>query len=443
MIIENLLLVCSTLILFIAYKLDKSNFIFTPLKLFTFVSLLYLILPGFYLINIKPESIFWSLNKNFILLENISILIFITIFVFIFKTIEIIKIPTYRKNFNSNIILLSIFFLILSVYAKIYMYQSGAFFLEDKYNDSINNIPRLITFLNNLHLWGFMLLFIYYFRITNGKIFKNKFYTYKYLAFIYFLITIIVPILQGRRFGVIFPILMLLGLYSFYNKMQLFKLSKYVILILIVFILITMLRLTQSVMLSKGMDSGDILGVFTAFDTSILSVLFDGIIGRLGNVYIVLNRIIEYKVTHGLEPVFNSFSLAFQGLIPAFIWPDKPDLSIGNILGKELNLINVENVLTGINAGWIGEGFYNNDILGVVQASSLYAVTIGIMYKIIDKNYDTGKLIFLMYFIFLFSGYQMELAMTFNNFLKGSIIQILIVITVTSIPAIKLKKVKK
>jgi oligosaccharide repeat unit polymerase len=444
MILENIVLFIDALVLILVYLLDKNKFIFSPIKLFILVTFLYLILPGFYFINIKSESVFWHLNKNYILLENMAIFVFIVTFIFMFIAINKIRLPTLRKNLNSNIIPFTIILLLLSIYAKYYMYKMGVFFLEDKYNNAVNKVPRIIKFLNNVHLWGYMMLLVYYFRITNGRVFKNKFYFYKLLVLIYFLITILIPILQGRRFGVIFPFLIFFGLYAYYNRINFLQLIKYAFLIFILFTVTTIIRLSQSILLSKHIEVHSISDFLSLFDFATVNVLIDGIISRIGNVYIIFNRIIEYKLSYHLNPIFNSFALAFEGLIPNFLWYNKPSLSIGNTLGKELDLININNVLTGINAGWIGEGFYNLNLLGVALAAFLYAFTIGFFYKIVDKNYDLGKLIFLMYLIFLFSGYQMELAMTFNNFVKGCLIQISLILIITSFPQIKFfKKVKK
>lgn len=442
MILENFILSISAIILFISYYRDNTKFIFTPVKLFCFVSFLYLIIPGFYLTNFEIESFFWKLNPKFFTLQNICILIFILTFLLVFTGIKKIRFFKLNKNFNSNVVFVAVIFLVFSVYAKIYMLKAGAFFLEDKYNDSVNNLPRFILFLNNLHLWGFMILFVYYFRITQGRIFKNKYHLYKLISIVYFLITIIIPLLQGRRFGVIFPILMLFGLYAFYNKVKLIKVIQYGILLLVVFTSITVLRFSQTVLISKGLSS-NLVSIIKSIDSSIFKVLFQGIVSRLGNVYIVMNKIIEYKSLYNLNPTFNSFLLSFEGLIPSFIWADKPKLSIGNELGKELDLINIENVLTGINAGWIGEGYYNDNIIGVITAAMLYAVSIGFMYKISSLKFDSGKLIFLMYFIFLFSGFQMEIAMTFNSFIKGSFLQLIIVIVISSFPILKFNVKKK
>lgn len=438
MILENFFLLISSLFLILAFKNEKSSFLFTPKKLFVYVSFLYLIIPGLYLINFSPKSVFWSINLDLVLLQNVCIFLFIFIFLVVYSIVKTVKIPTVNKDFNSNVIYLALFLLICSLYAKSYIYNAGAFFLEDKYSNATNLIPRHITFMNNLHLWGFMIWFVYYFRITEGNILKNKSYFYKFISICYFAITLIIPIIQGRRFGVIFPVLMLVGLSSFYRKFPIKKGIKYGLLIFFIFFIITILRLSQSKIISND-NSYNIETLFSAIDGSVMVNLLDGIVSRLGNVYIVFNRVLEYRIFYGLENSFNSFLLSFQGLIPSFIWSGKPDLSIGNTLGKELNLITWENQLTGINAGWIGEGYYNYGISGVLLAGIFYALTLGLVSKLASTNFDTGKLIFLMYFIFLVSGFQMEIAMTFNNFVKGVAVQLLLVLMFTRIPAFKLK----
>lgn len=438
MFLENFFLFISAFILIVAFRRDSNNFLFTPVKLFVFASFLYLIIPGFYLLNFALEGAFWRLNPRFILHENLGILIFIITFFIIFGSVRKIKLPLFNKDFNSNIISVVIILLVLSLYAKYEIYNAGAFFLEDKYNDAIHNIPRHILFMNNVHLWGFIIWFVYYFKVCHGKIIRNEYFYYKIISLFYFIVTIGIPIIQGRRFGVIFPILMLMGLYAFYNNIKLSKFIKYGIILFSTFLLITILRFSQSILLSNN-NSSDFTNVLATIDSSVFTNLFDGIVGRIGNVYIVLNKIIEYKELKGLSPSFNSFSLSFQGLIPSFLWSEKPELSIGNTLGKELGLISWSNELTGINAGWIGEGYYYSNLLGVVYAAILYAATLAFFSKIANVNYDTGKLIFLMSIVFLISGFQMEIAMTFNNFAKGIASQLVLVYIISSIPAFKLR----
>jgi oligosaccharide repeat unit polymerase len=156
--------------------------------------------------------------------------------------------------------------------------------------------------------------------------------------------------------------------------------------------------------------------------TSIENLIFEAILTRVSNSYIILNKVIEY----GYKTGFDSFSLSLIGLIPSVFLDNKPNLSIGNKFGKELGLINAKNVTTGINPGWIGESYYNYGLIGVIFGGIIFSFLIGYFFKKSNFSYDSSKLLLIMLFVFIFSGFQMEIAASLNNFLKGFLLLILI-----------------
>ncbi|MEP2348441.1 MAG: O-antigen polymerase [Algoriphagus sp.] len=439
MLLGNLLTLISIIVLSYFWYLDalRSNFIFTPIKLFILVTFLYLILPSIIIPNFFPVSLFWSYNSELIEKNHAVILIFIIFFLLPYRLFSRFKFPEINFNFNNNAFLLSIFFLLISIIVKAYMINQGMFFIEDENMIELNSLPRFVRLFNNLHLWGLMIFTISYFKNR----FVNKFSSsviINYLFYFYFIFTLSIPLLQGRRFGVLFPIITVLVIYLYYNHVKFSKLLKYGTYLSLIFLTITIFRQAQIFSIANTYTF-NLSTIFASIQFLDIDFLIESSLSRIFNVYVKLNRVIEFSFDNTYTPFYNPFRLAFTGLIPSFLWSDKPNLSIGNSLGKELGLLHSSNDLIGINVGWIGEGFYHSGIFGVVLAALLFSSSIVILVKIFNNRYDSGKVVLLMYVIFLISGYQMELAFSFNSFFKGSIFLIFILYILSKLPNIIFK----
>ena len=153
-------------------------------------------------------------------------------------------------------------------------------------------------------------------------------------------------------------------------------------------------------------------------DLETITIALNAVLSRVFNPFVILNKIIGFGANYD----FKSFELFFIGLVPSFLYSNKPILSIGNDVGKKLNLINQGNHNTGINPGWIGEGYYNFDLIGVILSGFLFSFLGSYISKKIHLGYDSAKIISFFLLIFIFSGLQMEIAASSNNFIKGIIV---------------------
>ncbi|GMQ23420.1 hypothetical protein Aoki45_01020 [Algoriphagus sp. oki45] len=422
MILANLITAFSLICFWIFWLRDQkvNKYIFSPVKLFIIASFIYLILPSIIIPNFFPVGLFWRINMSVIPLNHFVIFVFNFIFLFFFTLLSKLRFYKINFDFSNNALYLSVLFLILAIFAKVYMINSGLFFVEDDNMVEVVNVPRFIRLFNNLHLWGFMIITIMYFK-TNYNPNISSFNKTKFIFYFYFLFTAIIPFLQGRRFGVLFPIIIVLSIYFIYNIISKRKIFIYSSIVFSIFLLMTLFRQAQIFSLSYY-NSVDIFSIFKSISHLDNNFLVESFSSRLFNVYINLVRVIEFVESSYYTPFYNPFYLAFIGLIPSIFWSSKPGLSIGNALGKELSLIHQNNDLIGINIGWIGEGYYFAGIIGVIFSSLLFCVSIIFFYKIVNYQSDSGKIVILMYVIFLISGFQMELAFTFNSFFKGNFI---------------------
>lgn len=387
---------------FLLYKFDEQPFNRSPLKMFSIATAIYYTIPAIAIGLFSVESIFFEVNRGLLAYQNFIIVVFMSIVLVVSRLIPNSKKKYANYNFNEKkVIRISLFLVFVGGLTKLYLFNIGLYSLEDTFNENYLNVPRLYVFLRNIDLWGFIFLSI----IVCKNLYSGK---YKYLNFIYFFEVVFLvgfSILQGRRTGAILPIVIFVLSYSFYHKLNL---KKFVVPLAISLFL--MLTTTFSRLLETGQYS----------NSEIRKIIYEVIFSRLANTYVILNKVIEQG---GLANL-NSFELSFVGLIPSFLLSDKPNLSIGNEFGKELGLINIDNVTTGINPGWIGESYYNSGMIGVIIGAIMFSLLISYFYKKSFFMNDSSKILLLMMFIFVFSGYQMEIAASLNNFLKGYLILI-------------------
>jgi len=401
--------------------------LFSPFRAYTLVFLGYVYLPAIYLKTVGLSSEFWQLYPQNFFMTDLSFLLFTVIFVFVGMLAYKSKVRgALGFYFGSNVIPLSLVLLLFSFVGQGYLIVNGSFFLEDKFGKDVVDIPRWVSFIRNLHLYGFVFLAIYSARLTLGWKYRVRKISHRIVFVIYLIYTIGMPIVQGRRFGVLFPILVLWVLAAFYRRFTLGKILSFGGIVMVAFAIITLLRLAQTVAFMTGIDVwSNVFVILDMVDSDLLSQLFDGVIGRIGNIYIITNRVVHYVSDVGVTPAFNSFELAFIGFVPAFLLKNKPPLSIGNELGKQIDAISAHNVVTGINAGWVGEGYYNAGLFGVFVSAVMFSIATFGMNLIGNYKTDAGKLVFIGIFTFIISGWQMEIAFTVNNLIKGVFLQLI------------------
>tara|TARA_B100000767_G_scaffold120734_1_gene115032 strand:- start:26 stop:1177 length:1152 start_codon:yes stop_codon:yes gene_type:complete len=372
--------------------------------MFSIATLIFYTIPAILICVFNTEGNFFTINRELLAYQNLIITIFLIV---VFRTSLLIsnsKKKFINFNFNENkIIILSVAMLLVGNLTKLFLLNSGMYNILDAFNQSSNNISRLLVFTRNIDLWGIVLLSI----IVSKNLYSNKYNFIKSLYLFELIFLIGFSIVQGRRTGAIIPILIFILSYSFYHKFNLKKFIWPLLVSLSLMIITTYKRLIES---------------GTVYNEEIRDLILESIFTRLGNPYIILNKVIDF----GHKSNFHSFELSIIGIIPSIFLSDKPNLSIGNEFGKELGLISVNNEGIGINPGWIGESYYNYGIIGVIVGAVVFSFITNYFLKKSILNNDSSKIFLIMLFIFNFSGYQMEIAASLNSFLKGYLILILI-----------------
>lgn len=388
---------CVLLILLNMVLLFKRNsaFQFNFLKLSALAIAIFYTLPSFLITFYGYNNIWFDYEQKILSYQNFLICAFIIVVII---TNSLIK-PKPLRNLNfqiDNSLVRSYAFSLCGVgmITKLYLLSSGMYNLEDNFNP--DNTSRVIQFLRNIDLWGFFILSALVPKWIKHK--RKRIYTMFY--FMYFLFLVTFSIVQGRRTGALLPFIIFAFSYHQTKGIN----FKYFF-----FFSISSIALLFGTTIRRLKEAGISID-FQAFQLGI-----DAILSRIFNPYVLLNKII----VNGAVNDFHSFKLLFIGFVPSFFFSNKPNLSIGNELGRELGLINNNNLNTGINPGWIGEGYYNHSLLGVILSGFLFGILGLFIAKKIYLLYDSAMIIAFFLIIFIFSGLQMELAASANNFIKG------------------------
>jgi hypothetical protein len=84
----------------------------------------------------------------------------------------------------------------------------------------------------------------------------------------------------------------------------------------------------------------------------------------------------EEKGPFGMSPIF----LQIEGLIPHFLWPDKPVYRFGNIYAHEIGMAGEDDTTTGISFSPIGEAFRVGRWMGIFLVAPLLWISLFTLY---------------------------------------------------------------
>lgn len=417
--------------IFLFFILHRKSHFFHPPKLITLFNLLFVILPAIWIFYLFPETDYYQARVDKSQKTLLLFFIFFITFQCFWLLFGKLKFKTHEINIDSNIQIATFLLLLVSVCAKFYLFLNGQYFFEEKYAE-VEKIPAIVTFLNNLYLIGLSVYIVYYY--------KSKEITEPSKSFFRFMMfsTIFIALLEGRRFGVIYPLILVLLAQAYFTKISYKRLFKFGMVMTFFFLVVTGMRISQATFFSKA-DTSDFntLRMIGQLKEVQLQSITSSFVSRVGNHLVVTSEIIHQFEENHLQPTHNAILLSFQALIPRAFWPEKPSLSIGNKLGRELNLIHAKNDRTKINPSWVGDAYYSLGYLGVFIAAILMSSVTRISLAFFSKGSMMQAIILAQSFILLTSGFQMELAISLNNFIKFFIFLIFLIFL------LKLKILKK
>ena len=111
---------------------------------------------------------------------------------------------------------------------------------------------------------------------------------------------------------------------------------------------------------------------------------------------------------------FNPYLNNIIGLVPRFLWNDKPRTVLNkNLIGRELGILSPKNYSTSVGLSIIGESYYFYSYKGLIYISIFCALLIIIMIKLFNNNN------FLSSFFLIFFGLEFALADGLTAFIPG------------------------
>lgn len=224
-------------------------------------------------------------------------------------------------------------------------------------------------------------------------------------------------ILSNSKAAIIAPLL-ILGLSRFATTSRfplIIFISALAILIFFAFPIVSVLRAQ-----AHG-RTYDILGDFTEIQNLLSDWASDPIsmfttlehIDR--SLLIVLSNAVS-SIGSGMELLYGeTYVHALATFVPRIMWPEKPDMDIGNLIGHQFGFLALTDVVTSISPGYIGEAYMNFGTLGCLVG----AVVLGLFAVILDNlivGYSKyGKIIFALNILWM----EGAIGHTIFPFIKG------------------------
>jgi hypothetical protein len=407
----------------------KQNFLH-PAKLMTYFNLFLVLIPAVWVFYFETQTNYYhtaldSREKTLILFYT-----FFLTFQFVWLIFGSLKVKSSNLIISSKICPLAVALLCLSLAIKLYLFSIGYHLTEDKYNSG-EQISAVVKFINNLYLIGFSIFVVYYYKLKSDSESSAPTKLYRVLL----VVCIAIAALEGRRFGVIYPILLAVSAQVYFGIFNYRKLLAIGIISVSLFIIVTSLRLVQASHFASGFDAADIntANIATSAINLEYNEVLDSVVSRVSNHLIVTNHIVNQIDGRQIEPSYNSFSIAALALVPRMFWNEKPSLSVGNAIGKELGLIHHKNLRTKINPSWVGDAYYSLGYIGVVLAAVIFSLLLRVPRILFRKNSHMGALVSAQSMLLIVSGLQMELAFSLNNYIKFFVMVAFILFLLNSI----------
>ena len=194
--------------------------------------------------------------------------------------------------------------------------------------------------------------------------------------------TVAIGLLEGRRTAVILPLFIFMLDQVVDGKLRFRRIVVGGFLVFVLFVVATSFR------------------VYGEWSVAIFGLIFEYLVGRVGNPLFILTFIVEYP---GFDP--KTISVLLEKFVPGL---DAPfDTNMGNHLGRYLGLLNSLNYHTGLNPGWVGEAYLLGGWLGVLTAGAGFGTLFGVLWSSAGADVS-GRVIRIFLCVILLSGYQME-----------------------------------
>jgi len=412
----------------IFYYSKLSILYITPQFLWLIPALLYFLIPYIFFYQYLTNRFSLSTINNAIFFLSICLVMYNigTIITNLFMSIISKKSKSYikiKQHKYFNFVFIPFIGIFASVIKLFIMYKEKLIYLE-------RHISISALVYNVLDLLTLLIVFMIYFYLLKHKYLKSK--SYKLTAFSSITVMLIPDFLYGSKSLIIIKYFLP---YIFINYIVNRKLStKLIVISLIVFILYFPFALTIRLYKYEINSLSDILYIYKIGIENFSLDLLKYIIGRLNiidpfiNVFELRQDYRDFFLSH--YPNNNTlFPFFFMAFIPKILWEERPETSIGGMLGYSFGFINSPDE-TFIATSIFSEFLINFDFWGGIVASFF----LGILHQLIGI-YIMRKMsvsfisIFIYYYFIVFviiMGFQAYFVNTLVIFIKNSIVFIIL-----------------
>jgi hypothetical protein len=224
--------------------------------------------------------------------------------------------------------------------------------------------------------------------------------------------TLVLGLIEGRRTAVILPLVVYAVIVVISGRKRVLKPLMFAV---PAFAVLVLVATYNRAIVNADMDDGDLP-----------LLVGDAVVGRLGNPLLMLDPVLEHRATESVP--FNprtwqsiAATLPTLGAVPAPF-----ENGFGNEFGHQMGLLALYNELTGINSGWLGELLLYGGIPALVVGGLALGSLAASCWNLISLTNPAGVFLRVMVFIFIVSGFQMEVAYPIGSLLRALVIALVI-----------------
>jgi len=410
-----------------------------PINFYAFFFALYFVLPSLFSFYDKSIS-----NENLSLISFFYLFSFFSFYLGIKKS-KIKEIPFLRdKYFSRNegraLLLICIILIIAIIYYYYWRISENIFFNHAYMYDQRTDLASSIrdVFIQSAQLPLIILLGLLT-KVNDNKIaHQGKLLLFSYSIGITFIYT-----LSSQTRPAITALILLVVSVSFYKHYQLKLVKSFVILFLSIFI-VTAIQAQRIALKEKLIMSSNQLS--TALDFIIngtLSTISENnydksiIRSRAEGSVLFLSDIID-KFDEGYSPLFGKSTLiGLSGIIPRFIYPEKPIVTSPQLVVKGLlNMPLIDDALTMVNQFYVEFG-----TIGLFLGFLIFGFLMGKYFNYLQGKNSIGPFIFFSFFICQVIQMEQEFVIALLGFIRNSVIIYFIFLILKFIYGVKNKYV--
>ncbi|OGI19106.1 MAG: hypothetical protein A3B68_07905 [Candidatus Melainabacteria bacterium RIFCSPHIGHO2_02_FULL_34_12] len=283
------------------------------------------------------------------------------------------KIPSlsaYELNIK-NMPLLLLILLFVGWISRIILFSAGAYYHTEVDVNPIITIPKfklISQIIGNGSIFPIVAL-----NLCFVEWMKKKGINYLLSSLVMLAVEILYALPSGSKERIVFPVLLIIFLYSLKSKLPVLPLSTGIF--FFVFFVFPFVSIYRSIYLTGNINI-DIpktfalyQDLFGGFNLNVLNGILTNLFAERLNYAHIVSVIVNYT------PYVWDFKLGFTylffliSLIPRIFWPGKPDISFYmNDFGRDYGFLHPSDFTTSIDMTWVGEMFINFGWFGILVA---------------------------------------------------------------------------